>query len=187
MSVRIVDTTVTYLRLAAPAGELPPMPGSPRLAFMRPERIPLHYYRYLYATVGGPWLWIERLFLGDEALSARIHRPGVEIQVLHANGSPAGYYELDFADPARTNIVYFGLMPEWTGFKIGPWLLGAAIAEGLSRGAREMTVNTCTLDHPAALPLYQRLGFHPVRREERRLRIPPEVAVPGHIAARLPP
>jgi ribosomal protein S18 acetylase RimI-like enzyme len=30
-----------------------------------------------------------------------------------------------------------------------------------------MTVNTCTLDHPRALALYQRLGFTPIAREER--------------------
>ena len=29
-----------------------------------------------------------------------------------------------------------------------------------------MTVNTNTLDGPRALPLYQRMGFTPVRREE---------------------
>jgi hypothetical protein len=34
-----------------------------------------------------------------------------------------------------------------------------------------MTVNTCTLDHPRALPAYQSWGFHPVRREERRRRV----------------
>ena len=32
-------------------------------------------------------------------------------------------------------------------------------------GVRRMTVNTNSLDHPRALPLYQRAGFEPVRRE----------------------
>jgi hypothetical protein len=30
-----------------------------------------------------------------------------------------------------------------------------------------MTVNTNTLDHPRALALYQKMGFVPVRREDR--------------------
>jgi hypothetical protein len=30
-----------------------------------------------------------------------------------------------------------------------------------------MTVNTNSLDHPRALPLYQKAGFVPVRRETR--------------------
>ena len=107
--------------------------------------------------------------------------------MLYANGSPAGYYELDFADPQSARLVYFGLMPEWTGMRLGPWFLGTAIAEAFSRGAEEMRVNTCTLDHPAALPLYQRLGFEPVRQESRRLKIPPGLPIPGHIAARMSP
>jgi len=38
-----------------------------------------------------------------------------------------------------------------------------AFAAPISR----LTVNTCTLDHPRALPLYQRLGFTAYNREER--------------------
>ena len=32
----------------------------------------------------------------------------------------------------------------------------------------KLTVNTCTLDHKAALPLYQKLGFEPVRFEDKK-------------------
>jgi GNAT superfamily N-acetyltransferase len=187
MKGRTVDTVVTYLSMIKRPAQLPPMPSTPRLALMKAEKIPLHFYRYLYREVGGSWLWVERLELSDTALAERIHRPGIEIFVLYANGAPAGYYELDFADKKSTRLAYFGLMAEWTGLRIGPWLLGAAIVEALSRGAEEIQVNTCTLDHPAALPLYQRLGFRPVRRENRRLVIPPNVAIPAHIAARVGP
>ncbi len=183
MSGRTIETVVTYLVMRAAPKALPPMPVGPRLALMRVENIPLHYYRYLYGAVGAHWLWLERLTLGDEDLVAKIHKQGVEVFVLYANGAPAGYYELDFAEPRETKLVYFGLMAEWTGRKIGPWLLGSAVAEGFSRGAERITVNTCTLDHPAALPLYQRLGFEPVAREERRLAVPPHIVLPGHIAA----
>ena len=34
-------------------------------------------------------------------------------------------------------------------------------------GAARVTVNTNSLDHPRALPLYQKAGFVPVRRETR--------------------
>jgi GNAT superfamily N-acetyltransferase len=187
MTTSLVETVVTYLAMPAPPRNLPPMPVGPRLAMMKAERIPLHYYRYLYSAVGVNWLWFERLLLDDQALSLKVHRQSVEIFVLYANGSPAGYYELDFGKPEKTNLVYFGLMPEWTGQKIGPWLLGSAVADGFARGAKEMTVNTCTLDHPAALPLYQRLGFRPVAQERRLLRVPEHIPIPRHIAARKAP
>jgi len=187
MTSRIVETVVTYLAMSAPARILPPKPAGPRLALMRAENIPLHYYRYLYGTVGVKWLWFERLLLDDDALAAKVHQSKVEVFVLYANGAPAGFYELDFRKRDATNLAYFGLMPEWTGQKIGPWLLGSAVAEALARGARQVTVNTCTLDHPAALQLYQRVGFQPVAQEKRRLHVPEHIEIPGHIAAQMAP
>jgi GNAT superfamily N-acetyltransferase len=182
---RTLATTVTYLALDGLPAALPPMPTRPRLALMQAEAIAAHYYRYLYAEVGKSLLWVERSSLSDADLLKRIHAVGTEIFVLYANGNPAGYFELDRQTAGNVRLAYFGLMPEWTGQRIGPWFLGAAIAAGFSRGARRLAVNTCTFDHPAALPLYQKLGFRPVRREERMLSVPPEVPIPDHIAARL--
>ncbi len=185
MSGQIVTTTITYLALTERPTRYPPMPTSPRLALMKAEAIPLHFYRYLYATVGADWLWVERLDMSDEALSAEVQREDVEVTVLYANGTPAGYYELDFAEPQSPNLAYFGITPEWTGAKIGPWLLGCAIRDAFSGDATQLTVNTCTCDHPAALPLYQRLGFQPVRQVRRDVPVPPHMRVPSHIAARI--
>lgn len=182
MSDRTVETVVTYLSMQQPPRTLPPMPAGMRLALMKADRIPLHFYRYLYQQVGTNWLWFERLSFDDRMLARKVHQEGIEIFVLYGDGAPAGFYELDFRKPDRTNLVYFGLMPDWSGRKVGPWLLGTAALEAFSRGAKELTVNTCTLDHPAALPLYQRLGFVPVAREARRLHVPPGVRIPAHIA-----
>jgi GNAT superfamily N-acetyltransferase len=184
MNNKTVETVVTYLAIEPPPRVLPPMPAGPRLALMKADRIPLHFYRYLYEQVGMSWLWFERLFLDDHTLARKVHRQGVEIFVLYGDGAPAGFYELDFGNPDRTNVVYFGLMPEWTGRKVGPWLLGTAVIEAFARGAKQATVNTCTLDHPAALPLYQRIGFVPFAREARRFHIPPNVPIPAHVEAR---
>lgn len=186
MPARQIETVVTYLVLQARPAQLPPMPMSPRLALMKVEDIPLHYYRYLYDAVGSNWLWVERRGLPDEELARKVHRDGIEVFVAYANGAPAGYFELDLAEQQAARLIYFGLMQEWTGMRIGPWFLGAAVDEALSRGAAEVLVNTCTLDHPAALPLYQRLGFRPIRRETRRIRVPSGISLPGHIAARMP-
>lgn len=185
MSERIVEAVVTYLAMDAPPSRLPPPPAGIRLALMRADNVPLHYYRYLYEEVGRRWLWIERLGLSDEALAAEVHARGVEIFVAYANGTPAGFYELDFHRRDTANLSYFGLMPEWIGRKIGPWLLGTAISEAFSHRIADLTVNTCTFDHPAALPLYQRLGFAPVGQRKRQVSVPAGVPIPHHIAARL--
>ena len=179
MTTRPVKTTVTYLEMTRPPATLPPRPVGSPLALMRADPVPLHFYRYLYETTGHEWAWVERLGLADEDLAVKVHKAGVEISVLYANGAPAGYFELDFAAIPLVDLVYFGLFPEWTGRGIGPWLLGFAISEAFARGAEKITLNTCTLDHPAALRAYQKAGFEPVGQEERELDVP-ESMLPAH-------
>ena len=179
MKTRPVSTIVTYLEMVRPPARLPPQPIGNRLALMRADPAPLHFYRYLYETVGYNWAWVERLGLSDEDLASRIHKTGVEISVLYGNGAPAGYFELDFSADPVVDLVYFGLFPEWTGQGVGSWLLGCAISDAFSRGAEKMTLNTCTLDHPAALPAYQKMGFEPVGQEQRELEVP-ETMLPGN-------
>jgi len=185
MSERFVPTVITDLEMTAPPERLPQQPTGFSLALMGVEHCPLHFYRYLYATIGRAHVWVHRLAMSDDELSAAIHRDGVEISVLYGNGAPAGFFELDFANPERVDLAYFGLMPEWTGRRLGPWLLGVAVSEGFARGAEAMTVNTCTMDHPAALPLYQRMGFSPVGRREHRLVLPDFYEPPAHVTSHI--
>ena len=44
---------------------------------------------------------------------------------------------------------------------LGRWFLGAALEAAWAHEPQAVVVQTCTLDHPAALPLYQKLGFSP--------------------------
>ena len=46
----------------------------------------------------------------------------------------------------------------------------AAISAAWAHGPKRVTVQTCTLDHPAALPLYQKLGFTPVAQKKEVVR-----------------
>ncbi len=170
----LIDDVITYLEMH----ERPTMPHIPaplaKLALMRAETCTVSFYRYLYETVGTPWLWCERRFLDDEALLAEIGKPTTEIFVLYVGGVPAGYFELDAAAPRETELRYFGLIPEFIGRRLGPFLLQAAIDQAWLRPIERLWVHTRTFDHPRALGLYQRGGFvvyarQPVRFEDPRL------------------
>jgi len=170
-----LDDVVTYLEMHA-------RPKAPRvavplqkLALLRAEACTVSFYRYLYETVGTPWLWFERRLLDDSALSAEIARETTEIFVLYVGGVPAGYFELDAAAPRETELCYLGLAPEFIGRRLGPFLLEAAIERAWSRPIDRFWVHTCTFDHPRALGLYQRAGFvvyarRPVSFEDPRAR-----------------
>lgn len=157
---------VTFLEMR----EKPPLPridpAGRRLALLKSQRPTLSFYRYLYDAVGRTWFWTDRAKLSNAQLEAIIHDPAVEIYVLYVDGVPAGFFELDARRPPEVNIAYFGIMPEFIGQRLGPYLLGQAIEAAWRHEPHRLTVNTCTLDHPKALSLYQRFGFRAYDRRQ---------------------
>jgi len=167
-----LETVVTHLEMTVRPAQRLRAPTGMYLAMMRAPNIPLHYYRYLYDVVGRPHNWVDRRVMSDEQLSERIHAEGIDIVVLYANGAPAGYYELDFSTEKEVTLAYFGIVEDFTGRGLGPYLLSEALAHAWRPEVEKVKVETCTFDHPAALPLYQKAGFEPVARENRTLTEP---------------
>ncbi len=157
----VPDTvTVTFLEMRANPNNktLVPERGP---SIVRALDMPLHFYRYLYGTVGRDYMWVDRLRLGDRALAKLIHNADVELYVLYCDGVPAGYAELNFGEYPDVELVHFGLVPEATGRGLGRHFLAEIISQVWSRSPNRLHVQTCTLDHPAALGLYEACGFVP--------------------------
>jgi len=158
--------TVTYLQMSRPAERYPHAPMGHQLALFCCRDMPLHFYRYLYDRVGRDWHWTAALMLDDEQLSRRLKSSSREIHVLYRDGAPAGFFELHHMDRSETRLVHFGLFPHAIGLGLSRWFLGCAIRSAWEAKPEVVSIETCTLDHPAALPLYQKMGFMPVRRTE---------------------
>lgn len=122
-------------------------------------------YRALYSAVGQRWHWHDRLQLTDEELDAYFASDHVRLWLLRAGSDIAGYFELQHHQDERVEIMYFGLMPTYIGRGFGGWLLTRAVEEAFALGASRVTLHTCTLDAPAALPNYLARGFVIVREE----------------------
>jgi ribosomal protein S18 acetylase RimI-like enzyme len=154
--------TITYLEMRSrPKRPLTPAPHGVPVALLRAKAPSVAFYRFLYNSVGEPWVWYERRILDDEALAAIVQDPNVEIYVLHVEGEPAGYAELDRRSEPDIELAYFGLRPEFIGFGLGPFLLDCAIDIAWRYEPERVWLNTNTLDHPKALATYQRAGFTP--------------------------
>ncbi len=152
--------TVTFLEMRRDPGNVRTTPaGNPTIA--RAHKMPLHFYRYLYQTVGQDYMWVDRLRLSNRGLASIIHHIDVELYVLYAHGSPVGYAELNFGDYPDVELVHFGLIPEATGRGLGRHFLSEMISHIWARSPNRLHVQTCTLDHPAALKLYKKCGFTP--------------------------
>ncbi len=160
-----LETVITYLEMTGPPRRptVPPPPG--KLALLRAERPTISFYRYLYNTVGGPWQWWERRVMDDAALGDIITDPAVEIYVLYVDGVPAGFAELDGRANREVEIAYLGLLEDFIGRGLGWYLLNWAVDAAWTREPRRVWVHTCNLDHPRALPTYQRAGFQVYRQE----------------------
>jgi len=157
--VTALEDVITYLEmLERPSGRRVPAPFD-RLAVMRAENCTVSFYRYLYNTVGAPWLWFERRLVDDAALAVLVANPTIEIFVLYVRGVPAGFFELDTAAPRVTKLCYFGLIPDFIGRRLGPYLLQAAVDQAWSRPLERFWLHTSTFDHPKALSVYQQAGF----------------------------
>ncbi|HUD53270.1 MAG TPA: GNAT family N-acetyltransferase, partial [Parvibaculum sp.] len=111
---KLHKTTVTHLEMTAPPHLAPAPRPLGKYALLRAEKPPLHFYRYLYMTVGRPYVWVSRRNLPDEALAAIVHDDAVEIYVLYVNGAPVGYFELDFRNMPQAELSFLGLVPEFT-------------------------------------------------------------------------
>ncbi len=165
-----VPVTVTFLEMAGPLAHYPPLPLNKQIALLRVRNIPLHFYRYLMDRVGRKWHWVNALRLTDEELAASLHREDRDIRVLYLEGAPAGFFEIKPHLPHEVELAYFGMMDHAIGQGLGRWFLGAAIETAWSYKPQRVTVQTCTMDHPAALPLYQKLGFAPVGQKHELVR-----------------
>ena len=169
---RQIDTTVTFLSMDHPPTVRVMPPANLKLALMHVVDPTVSYYRYLYHEVGKDYYWVDRKALSDDQLAEAINAEGISVYVAYCAGKPAGYFEIDARDPQKFWLAYFGLLPEFHGMGIGKWLLSEAVRTAWAGKPDSLHVETCTLDAPHALALYQKIGFRPYERRDKTMTVP---------------
>lgn len=165
-----VEVTVYYLEmLTASFRKLPEVPYELNVLFARHPTV--SYYRYLYDAVGRDYNWVNRKKLSDPELAAIIQHPQNEVHVLFADGSPAGFAELDRRQKDEIELVQFGLLPEFVGQGLGKWFLQWTVNRVWEYQPKRFWLHTCTLDHPAALGNYKKAGFVEYKQESIRQQV----------------
>ncbi|MFM7322212.1 MAG: GNAT family N-acetyltransferase [Armatimonadota bacterium] len=174
---KIVEITYLELERTEAPNTDRPLPDGFALVRMRTPQPEVN--RFLYTAVGGAWYWVDQLGRTFAWWRDRVQAPGFETWLLMEEGSIAGYFELEPKGGDVLELAYFGLLPPYVdrGGLGGP-LLRAAIGRAWEAGANRLQVETCSLDHPAALANYRARGFRVVRTATHSRTLPDEPVGP---------
>jgi len=162
----LISVRTTSLEMLA--NTVPSAPETPAgCEVVRWVRPPADEYRALFTAVGGPWGWAGRLLMTDAELAATLNDDRIEIWRLMCDSRVAGFAEMDRRVPGETEIVYFGLEPEFIGRGLGSFLLRWTIhhvwtelpAGPDATATRRLWLHTCDQDGPTALAVYRKAGF----------------------------
>ena len=156
-----LKTTVTYLEmLSCPDDIILSPPNNLNTEIRLSVNPAVKDYRHLYNSVGAKWTWIERRLMNDKQIQGLISSPYVEIYILYVDNAIAGFGEIGWDRINNgSEIKYFGLMPNFIGKGLGSYFLNNIINIAWRKNPIRLRVNTCDLDHPSALSVYQRSGF----------------------------
>ena len=180
----MLATVVTTLQSDGPNAAPPPPSPLVLTPWPRPEPAA---YRTLFRAVGGPWLWFSRLTMNDARLGSILGDPLVRVWRVFDGEEEAGFLELDTRSAGLCELQYVGLVPTHAGRGHGAWLIAEALRLAWGSRVERVRVQTCTLDHPAALPAYRRAGFRAVSREVQMFPDPRLVGLlPRSVGAHVP-
>lgn len=129
--------------------------------------------RFFYTAIGGPLHWTDRLGWSYRRWLEHLSREEVRTWIGRLGGNPVGYAEVERGEGGEVEIVYFGLLPAFTGRGLGGDLLTRVVERCWTWGGERVRLHTCSLDGPAALPNYRSRGFRVVDRVTETRELPP--------------
>ena len=116
--------------------------------------------KFFYKNIGKNCQWIDRLIWTDSNWSDYVSNKKLSTYILKDKDEIAGYFEqLFIIDSKETEIVYFGILDEYFGRKLGGYLLSEAIKLSFDFGCARVWVHTCSLDNKNALHNYKSRGM----------------------------
>ena len=116
--------------------------------------------KFFYKNIGKNCQWIDRLIWTDLNWINYVSDAKISTYILKEKDEIAGYFELLFnRDTKEVEIIYFGILKEYFGKRLGGYLLSEAIKISFSMGTSRIWVHTCSLDHKNALNNYLSRGM----------------------------
>ncbi len=112
----------------------------------------------LFAGVGLPYRWSSRFKFSVDQWRDYFLTKNLKTYIGFIDNKIIGYFEL-MVEKDNTEIIFFGMFPEFTGTGLGGFFLSHAIRCAWETGAKRIWLHTCTSDNKNALPNYLARGF----------------------------
>lgn len=158
-----MSETISYLEITDPADlSEPAEPLGISFEIKRASDPALN--RGLYAEIGRPHGWVDRLKWSEETW--RGYLADVETWIAIVDGDPAAYAELK-PQAGSTLIAIFGVRKPYRGQGIGGALLAHSIRRGFELGSR-VWLSTNSMDSDHALAHYEARGMRVYKRKPLR-------------------
>jgi GNAT superfamily N-acetyltransferase len=163
------EIITTYLQMRAPEQLSPARASDPDFIVREAVERDWRTNRSMYLLVGEQWAWIDKLRWSDQEWKRYAADEQRRTFVASWRGTTAGYYELRRDDTQAVEVAYFGLTPDFIGRGLGGALLTDALTRAWAWDAQRVWLQTCTLDHPAALKNYLARGMQVYERKTRQV------------------
>ncbi|BAL89805.1 putative GCN5-related N-acetyltransferase [Actinoplanes missouriensis 431] len=123
----------------------------------------------LQVRIGAPYGWKSASRTPEEWAAHLAAHPDRRYFAVTFEGEPAGMVACHQRPGDDVEIETFGLVPEFTGRRLGGYALTLGIRQAwsLTPGVKRVWLHTSTQDHPNALPNYHRRGFRTFATESR--------------------
>jgi hypothetical protein len=161
-----VPKIVTYVEMTAPE-QLVPAAVVPGLT-LEPLDTGSPLVVEMQVKIGAPYGWKSASRTEQEWTDWLAEHPERVYWLLSFEGEPAGLVAYRPHPGDEVEIETFGLIPEFTGRRLGGYALtlGVQRAWSLIPAVTRVWLHTSSQDHPSALPNYHRRGFRTFKTEE---------------------
>jgi GNAT superfamily N-acetyltransferase len=160
--------TITYLEMTAP-GELSPAAPVPAVTLERAVD-DWRLIKEIHGRIGKAYHW-GGLIWTDGQWAGRLANPWLSHWIIRHGAEAAGLAEIEVHPGGDVQIGTFGLVPEFVGRGLGGYALTLVIRQAWETepvrapAVHRVWLHTSTLDHPNALPNYQKRGLRVFRTE----------------------
>ena len=122
--------------------------------------------KFFYKNIGKNHQWVDRLIWTDLNWINYISNDRLFTYILKDKREIVGYFEMLYHKQIKeAEIVFFGILEEFYGKKLGGYLLSEAIKKSFNLSCERVWVHTCSLDHKNALKNYLARGMKNFKSE----------------------